>query len=692
MGEKVQLSNLEAKQIQEKLNYILTDRNFHLLKNASIVTLIAAFIPFLAFYHSVNTMALFGWLAGMIGVHLGCIALVFYYQHRHPSMQQIAPWTHIVRVGVLFSTLMWGSMGVLLVTDTAIGQNLLLFFIILISSSIALGTSVDYISSSLGIFSALTPFICWQLYQGVHASPIHLYAAIILILFVLFLHIVSFISYQLIKKSVELSFRNEALAAKLKKVNTELLDLNNELENRVTLRTKELNSALTTVTYQATHDLITNLPNQIWLLQTVSKMILDAPQKIFSIVCLSINNMESITDRYGYYAIDTIIKELSDRFINQLENNQQLDCNYKIAISRRDVFIILIENIKQHDIKPLIKSIFSVFENPVEIHRHQILEKEQLFCSGGFSVYPIDAVVADQLLIKADTAMFYTKKQYENNYEHRFEHYSKEAMEDIQYKIQLRKNIQVAIDKDEFYLCYQPIVDIKTRKIAGMEALIRWNHPVTGLPVQPFEIIHVAEEYNLIIPLGEWVLRKACLQNYHLQQLGIKKIVSVNLSAKQLGRDNITHKITQILKETGLSAEFLDLELTETEVFKDKTVQIINNLRSLGVSLSIDDYGQGFSNLSKLKKFSFNKIKIDIEFIKHLPDDVNSQIIVTSSIKMAKALGIKVVAEGVETEEQLEFLEKQGCDLVQGYLFYKPLKEDELTEILIKQERFSSKA
>jgi EAL domain-containing protein (putative c-di-GMP-specific phosphodiesterase class I) len=182
------------------------------------------------------------------------------------------------------------------------------------------------------------------------------------------------------------------------------------------------------------------------------------------------------------------------------------------------------------------------------------------------------------------------------------------------------------------------------------------------------------------------------MQNYYWFKLGFSNIVSVNLSAKQLARGDIVKTVTQILKETGLRPELLDLELTETEAFKDNVVSVINNLRNLGVSLTIDDYGQGFSNLSNLKKFSFNKIKIDMEFIKGLPQDVNSQIIVTSSIKMAKALGIKVVAEGVERQEQFDFLAKQGCDLIQGYLLYRPAIADEVTKVLLTQKHHSGDA
>jgi diguanylate cyclase (GGDEF)-like protein len=687
MTETLRLSSFEEKQIKKNLNYVLTDKNFHLLRNASCVSLVTALIPVWAFYKAVNLGVLLTWLAVMTVIHIFSIGLVSYYKIRNPSADQIGPWKNVARVAVLISTATWGSMGLLMVPDTAVGQNFVLFFIIIISSSVALGTSVDFLTSSLGILSSLLPFIIWQLHEGFsQGSHIHIFAGVLLIFYMVFLNIVSYISYQMMKKSVELSFRNIALATILANTNSQLKDLNSELEDRVALRTKELNSALITVTYQAGHDIVTTLPNQNWLLQYVATLIAKAEEKnlSFAIACLSINNMENITDRYGYYANDTIIKEVGERLIEVLENDAE-PTDYKISIARRDVFVILIEKIGNKEINEIIEPIFAAFKNPFEIVRNNISEKEQLYVSIGVSFYPKDGVSADDLLIKADSTMFYIKKQHEHNYEHQFEPFNKEVAENVQHNVQLRKSMQVAIDNDEFYICYQPLVDIKTGLITSTEALIRWTHPTEG-PVSPAKIIKVAEDYNLIIPLGEWVLRKACAQNYCWYKMGFTNIVSVNLSAKQLDRGDLVKTVTQILKETGLQPSLLDLELTETEAFKDNVVSVINDLRDLGVSLTIDDYGQGFSNLSNLKKFSFNKIKIDIEFIRNLPQDVNSQIIVTSSIKMAKALGIKVVAEGVETQEQFDFLAKQGCDLIQGYLLYKPAVADQITEVLHKQQ------
>ncbi len=693
MNEKLQLSSLEEKRIKKQLTYILTDKNFQLLRNASTVSLVTALLPVWAFYNSVDRTLLFGWLAAMTLLHLSCIALVFYYKYRHPSLDEIAPWKNVARIAVLVSTVTWGSMGLLLVPDSATGQNLMLFFLIIIASSVALGTSVDFLTSSLGIFSSLTPFIIWQIYTGITQNlSMHTDSGAILILYMGFLNIVSYSSYQLMKRSIELSFTNIALANKLASTNSQLKDLNTELEDRVALRTKELNSALTTVTYQATHDIITSLPNQNWLLQYVPSLIEKAKQEdfAFAICCLSINNMENITDRYGYTANDTIIKEVGERLLEVFENDNE-PTDYKISIARRDVFVILIEKIGVKQITKIIEPIFAAFKNPFEILHNKVLEQEQLFVSIGVSIYPKDGSSADDLLIKADSTMFYIKKQHEHNYEHQFEFYNKEIAENVQSKVQLRKSMQIAMDNDEFYLFYQPLVDIKTGLVTSTEALIRWTHPTEG-QVPPSKFIKVAEDYNLIIPLGEWVLRKACMQNYYWYKLGLTNIVSVNLSAKQLARGDIVKTVTQILKETGLRPELLDLELTETEAFKDNVVSVINNLRNLGVSLTIDDYGQGFSNLSNLKKFSFNKIKIDMEFIRGLPQDVNSQIIVTSSIKMAKALGIKVVAEGVEKQEQFDFLAKQGCDLIQGYLLFRPAIADDVTKVLLTQKHRSGDA
>jgi diguanylate cyclase (GGDEF)-like protein len=687
MNETLQLSSSEEKSIKKKLTYVLTDKNFFLLRNASTVSLITALLPVWAFYKSVDRVTLFSWFAAMTIVHLSCIALVFYYQYRRPTADEIKPWKYVARAAVLVSTATWGSMGILLVPDSALGQNFVLFFLIIISSSVALGTSVDFLTSTIGIACSLVPFIFWQMQQGSDlGSKMHFDAGILLILYLIFLNIVSFISYQLMKKSIELSFKNVALATKLANTNYQLKDLNSELEDRVSQRTKELYSALNTVTYQATHDIITTLPNENWFLQYTTGLIMNAGEKNFSfaIACLSINNMENITDRYGYYANDAIIREVGARLVKELENDQQTT-NYKISIARRDVFVILIKEISAKTINEIIEPIFAAFKEPFELPRNNIFEKEQLFVSIGISLYPKDGISADDLLIKADSTMFYTKKQYEHSYEHHVDLYNKEIAANVQYKVQLRKSMLIAIENDDFYLCYQPLVEIKTGDIVSAEALIRWVHPIEG-QISPVNIIKVAEEYNLIIPLGEWVLQKACAQNYYWYKLGLTTVVSVNLSAKQLERGDIAKTVSLILNKTGLPAELLDIELTETEAFNDEMVSVINNLRSLGVSLTIDDYGKGFSNLSNLKKFSFNKIKIDIEFIKNLPQDVNSQIIVTSSIKMAKALGIKVVAEGVERQEQFDFLAKQGCDLIQGFLLYKPLAVDEFTEVLLKQQ------
>ena len=327
MNETLQLSPDEQISIKKKLTFVLTDKNFNLLRDAATVSLVTALIPVWTFYNLVPKIYLFSWLAVMTLVHLSCIGLVFYYKSRHPTADEIEPWKNVARLAVLVSTATWGSMGVLLVPDTAMGQNFVLFFLIIISSSVALGTSVDYLTSSMGIISALLPFIGWQIYEGItnNYASIHINAAAILVFYLVFLQIVSFLSYQLMKKSVELSFTNIALATKLANTNFRLKDLNSELENRVTLRTKELYSALMTVTYQATHDVITTLPNQNWLLQYVSTLITKAEEENagFALACLSINNMENITDRYGYYANDIIIKEVGQRLLQILENTHQ---------------------------------------------------------------------------------------------------------------------------------------------------------------------------------------------------------------------------------------------------------------------------------------------------------------------------------------------------------------------------------
>ena len=253
---------------------------------------------------------------------------------------------------------------------------------------------------------------------------------------------------------------------------------------------------------------------------------------------------------------------------------------------------------------------------------------------------------------------------------------------ELAYKsLQVETELMMALERNEFRLYYQPKVDLETGKIEGVEALIRWEHPEKGL-ISPINFISIAEKTGLIIPMGEWVLRTACLQIREWINIGLSPIVmSVNLSVRQLYQPNIVDVVRQVLIETELSPEYLELEITESMLMnKDKALDAIRGLRQLGVQISLDDFGTGYSSLHYLHKFKIDKIKIDQSFIRNCTSDLNNASIVKMIIAMAHHLKIKVVAEGIETKDELIFLQQNSCNHGQGYLFSRPLPPEELIQ------------
>jgi EAL domain-containing protein (putative c-di-GMP-specific phosphodiesterase class I) len=305
-------------------------------------------------------------------------------------------------------------------------------------------------------------------------------------------------------------------------------------------------------------------------------------------------------------------------------------------------------------------------------------------CSIGVAVYPTDGAPADSLIEHADIAMYRAKKLGRNNFQFYTPAMNEEAMERVRIESALRN----ALERNEFVLHYQPQVDLASGQIVGMEALIRWQHPEMGM-VAPSRFIGVAEETGLIVQIGAWVMREACLQNRAWQQDGLGKLrVAVNLSARQFGAASLIEEIRNVLAETALPADCLEIELTESLFMSDVTlaVDLLHAMKSLGVNLSIDDFGTGYSSLSYLSRFPIDVLKIDRSFVAEITRDSNDAAIVASIIALAHNLKLAVIAEGVETEDQLDYLRRHGCDEMQGYYFSRPLPAAEF-EQLVRQHR-----
>jgi predicted signal transduction protein with EAL and GGDEF domain len=342
-----------------------------------------------------------------------------------------------------------------------------------------------------------------------------------------------------------------------------------------------------------------------------------------------------------------------------------------------DEFMLILTGLKEvTQITSLAEKLLATLSSPLKLESIEILVSGSL----GISIFPQDGSDQETLIRNADAAMYNAKSQGRNNYQLYSIHMNAQAKEKLQMEEALRK----ALVREELVLFYQPKQHISSGQITGVEALIRWQHPQLGL-LYPVEFISLAEETGLIVEMGDWVLRTACLQNKAWQEMGFVQIrVSVNISAIQFQRDDFVQRVLIILRETGLEPDWLELELTESMVMRNApmTIEKLNQLRELGVKISIDDFGTGFSSLSYLKLFPIDILKIDSSFIQDVSTDSRDAAITKTIIALARRLKLTVVAEGVETYEQLSFLRSRKCNEIQGFIISKPLGVEDITSLL----------
>jgi EAL domain-containing protein (putative c-di-GMP-specific phosphodiesterase class I) len=342
-----------------------------------------------------------------------------------------------------------------------------------------------------------------------------------------------------------------------------------------------------------------------------------------------------------------------------------------------DKFVVLLENLNEsRDASPVAEKLLRVFSQPF------FLQSQEIFITAGIgiSVFPEDGTTTQVLMQNAESAVHKAKEGGKS----RYQFYSKEINAKSFEKLLLENNLRGAITNNELFLMYQPQINTRDKQVSGMEVLVRWKHAELGL-VSPGQFIPLAEETGLILPVGEWIIREACKQYMEWSARGLpQKILAINLSAVQFTQHNLAEMVQTILDETGFPPGKLEFEITETAIMDDveTSLQILDRLRGLGISISIDDFGTGYSSLSYLRKLSIRNLKIDQSFIaevEHKPEDAT---IVSAILSLAKGLGLEVIAEGVETTEQLKFLEEKECDYVQGYYFSPPLNAENMEQVL----------
>ncbi len=423
----------------------------------------------------------------------------------------------------------------------------------------------------------------------------------------------------------------------------------------------------------AHYDSLTGLANRTQFIERLKWSIDIAKRdgKKTALMFLDLDRFKLINDTLGHQAGDLLLIEVAQRLTKSV---REVDTVSRLA---GDEFTIILNSIKSpEDAGFVAKKILDALAVSV------LLEGREIFISTsiGIAIYPSDGLDVNHLVKNADTAMYHAKERGRNN----FQFFSNKMNQKVQNELEMETNLRQALKNNEFTLNYQPQFDLNSQQMIGLEVLLRWKHPILGF-ISPALFIPHAEKSDLIITIGEWVLRTACERSMAWQAEGLKPVrISVNLSGMQLKQHNLIDKITQILCETKLPPELLELELTEGVLMDnaEMTINTLNKLKEMGIRLSIDDFGTGYSSLSYLKRFPIDTLKIDQSFVKDIVTDNDDNAIASTIIAMAHNLRLKVIAEGVETKEQLDILYEKKCDEVQGYYFSRPLIEADFCKLL----------
>ena len=439
-----------------------------------------------------------------------------------------------------------------------------------------------------------------------------------------------------------------------------------QLESLLAQRTAEVDRL-------AYYDTVTDLPNRTLFEDRLTQAVAVArsADQTLGVLFISIDQFKKVNDTLGHGPGDGLLREFAERLKSCISETDT------VARFGNDEFALLQTHIDgTRDVVETIGSLSKVLKFSFDLHGQELFAT----ASVGVSLFPLDGQDSQTLLKNAGAALYKAKTSGGANYQF----YTADMHAMASRRLGLETNLRRAIHNEEFLIHYQPRVSVDSLEITGVEALVRWQHPQLGL-ISPSEFIPLAEDTGLIVPIGEWVLRNACLQNKRWQDQGFAPIhMAVNICARQFQDQDVIETVVRTLDETGLAAEYLELELTESSIMKneDLAAGVLNQLKSMGINISIDDFGTGYSSLASLKRLPIDALKIDQSFVRDATTEPDDAALVMAIITLAHNLRLKVIAEGVETEEQLRFLHLLRCDEIQGYFFSKPLPVDALVSLL----------
>jgi PAS domain S-box-containing protein len=439
------------------------------------------------------------------------------------------------------------------------------------------------------------------------------------------------------------------------------------------------------IRFLAYYDHLTRLPNRVMLQERLREAIETARlrSRLLAVMFLDLDQFKRINDSLGHRAGDLVLQETAQRLQESLRHNDYVSIARPetplpqdlLARLGGDEFVIMLTEVSHaEDVTRVAQRILTVIAMPFQIEGNEVF----IGCSIGIALFPQDGADLELLLKNADTALYHAKDQGRNNYQLYSDWMNVAAVQRLALENRLRK----ALENQELSLHYQPQVALGSGRITGVEALLRWNSPEMG-PISPLDFIPIAEETGMIVPIGEWVIRTACSQARAWQKQGLPDLrMAVNLSARQFADSQLLDRVAAILAETGLRPDLLEFEITESLLMKENVLDALQAFKKLGVQLSIDDFGTGYSNLGYLRQFPIDRLKIDKSFVQDISHKQDSDTIAAAVIAMARSLRLGVIAEGVETDLQLQFLQELECEEMQGYYFSRPCPAEQSFALL----------